>query len=640
MKILKEIKQITLAILFSIIVILTAKAAAPYEVTEAWIDESEFPRIQGTLSIEGENKNLLPKHLSIRENDQININPIVLMPPHPKPQKIDLHVLIDLESDDQNWGKIIQANLKSLLIYLNKKNLDTKLVLSTFQNEGENSSGILSENIEHIDSLEFKNQSEGKIDGFSKVETFAKHEKREGSQKVFLIFNGSAFEDSRPDGVTGQKMQAAIKAVNTQSDLSFVMGHPFQKIHQPRVDDPSILIADFAHSIRGGYLGGFATDLSSLGDLLLKQSEDHFVFQYYTRQHPGEFSKTPVTLAIDNQPVYQFSYQKPINSQLEIEHLPENEFNNDNLEDFSLSIKNHQKAINVSLLNYLNQDGIFESIPLLHQRADSTDDLLKFATNLKDSLLEQNSFSYYISAHTPYSTNQPETGLITLPVHIYDDGIILDAQLKDEQTVKWTWSGPTVKKGISFELWSGDKLLTTTTEKNYDVTLNDCNRYQIMQVVVIFEDQSKSHRSRPHEFYVDKNESETSITETEAAQLMLKCLEEKDIQNESMLKSLFPNFSAQSPVKLEKAAQYLTYIITPSLGQNLQKESDYFQALYYIMNFLDKEEFIHHGLEKIPLNKELIYKLITKKNYVENFETTFQEAVKELSKRIRGNLTL
>jgi len=488
MKILNEIKRITLTIIFSILVILTAKAAEPYKVSEVEIDESEFPRIQGTLSIEGDNKNLRPKNLSIIENNDLNENPMALLPPHQKPEKIDLHVLIDTSIKTNNWKEMIQSNLKGLINYLEKENMDVELIISSFRNEESIKTKSLNQSLEAIDSIEFESESKKPTDGFSRITDFSEIEKRQGSQKVILIFNGSNHEDDRPDGVTGKKMQAAIKAVNTQADLTFIMGHPFQKIHQPRTEKPSVVLADFSHSIKGGYLGGIASDLSSLGDLLIKQSDDHFVFQYYSEKRPHEFLNTPVKLSIDRQAAYQFNYKTPISNKLEINHIPDNEINIDNLNDFTIQVKNHQKAVNVSLINYLNEEGLFDGLPMTHQRAESTKEQLKFSTDLKEELLKKDMLSYYISIHTSYSSEDFETGLISLPIRIYDDGILLEAKKMGEESVEWTWSGPTVEKGVNFELWSGDDLITTTSEKSFINSLNKCNRYQIFQVVVIFED--------------------------------------------------------------------------------------------------------------------------------------------------------
>jgi len=121
---------------------------------------------------------------------------------------------------------------------------------------------------------------------------------------------------------------------------------------------------------------------------------------------------------------------------------------------------------------------------------------------------------------------------------------------------------------------------------------------------------------------------------------MLECIEEKTIENGEALKSLHPNYKENSTVDLEKLTQYMTSIINPNLSQSLQKDAGYFQIIYYIMNTLNKEEYINYSLEKGPIKKEIIFKLINKINHMMDFETDFEKALKELSKRIRGNLTI
>lgn len=636
-----KVKTLAAALLFSItLLIFVTKAATPYSVSVFKWNDSEFPRVQASLKILGNSEGLMGKHLMIRENNKVNTSPVIFMPPHQLPEKIDLTVLLDTSRNTFAYKNLIRSNLKALLTYLYDKKIDVQLQLN-YLNENDTFSSSKKEDIlEFIDTINFSETVTPTVDGFGQLSHIAEIPAREGSQKIVLLINGTTFNDQKLDGVTGSRMKEAIKALAENKILTFFMGSPLGQFFSVPSNDAKIEIADFTHHIAGGYLGGFGFDLSSLGDLILMQGEDRFVLQYYSQYSQEVFPGAEAEFWIEGYQVKDFNYTTDLLSTLEIVHIPENQMTLGQTIPMEVSLKNYSKAINAIEMIYKNKDGIFHSLPLIHQRNSSNSQGLIYRGEFFPEDISEDHFSYYISVHTPYSSTGKSTSLMTLPVNIYDDGIILIPKLLNEKEVLWSWSGPTVEKGSKFELWSGDELLITTDKKQHLIPLNECNRYQIMQVKVIFPDGTKSFSSKPHEYYTDSNKSDSVINEKKAAELMIKCIQKKNMDHYLKLAKAVPGFNANLPLSLEKATLYFSKIITQKLPEKIETVSGYYALLHYLMNFLNKDQYFVYGLKNEPIKTSLIYKLVTKANQTLEVDEKYETALDELTSRLRGNLSL
>lgn len=639
MRVLKKIEFLFLVLFFSVFVILMAKAATPYQVSVESIDESEFPRLIASLKIEGDTNGLLPKNFKVEEGGHFNNGPFVFVPPHNPPKKIDLTVLVDTSVQTAAYQELIKTNLEGLVQDFFDHQVTLNLHLLTLDSSQEILSTIQEDAFQMIDRLTFsENDSATNVfDRITEVASSMVHSP--DSQSVMLIVNGTYSPDSKPDGVTGQKMKQAIAAVSQYSDLTFVMGAPLQQIHGVRPEGSISEFSDFSHRIRGGYLGGLGTNLSQLGELLIKQSADHFLFQYYTDYPPTMVHGAQVKWYIDGGQVADLTYQAEPATELFIHHLPENELALGDQTLLSVDLENKGKAIDAVELIYKNAQGDFSSTGFIPKRSESKDKRLNYLRKLTDDLLTKDYFTYYIKVHTPYTTTGNETNAVTIPVNRYDDGIILSASLsQDKKSVEWSWSGPTVDKGKAFEVWVGDQLLTTTTDRAYSIALNDCNRYQILQVKVIFVDETKSNPSRPTEFFAD-DQKNSSITERDGLTLMLGCLKEKRFETYSEFLASTSSFSPNQSMTLEKAGLYFSKLTHENLWENVEIGHGYFELIYYITKFLNKEQYIHHAVEHQPLQKSIIYKWITLANFTNDLKAKFDAGLSELSSRIRGNLT-
>ncbi len=641
MNLLKKFKLPFLTFLFSAFVILIAKAATPYTVSVIQWNESEFPRIQARLKIEGDTEGLLPKNLVIQENEKINIGPMAFLPPHDPPSQIDLNILLDTSSKTAPYQRLILNNLKGLIGYFNEKKIDLQIKVTSFDGKVNFQTNDMKEMVTQLNQITFSEIDASKIDGFAKLTQVSKMEGRPKAQKIMLILNGSAFEDTKNDGVTGIKMREAISSTRQNNDLIFVLGHPLQQIHRVRADAPTAELSDFAHNVPGGYLGGFGTDLTSWVDLLFMQSPENFVLQYYTNQPPSGITGSQAKLFIDGGLVQEFTYQAEPATELVLHHIPENELAVGDSIPLTVEIENKGKAINAVELNYKNKEGNFIPLPLMHERHSPKTDSLNYNLNLPETVFSDEYFTYYLSVHTPYTSSGSETGAVTLPVNIYDDGILLEAKLSgDKKAVLWSWTGPTVEKGKTFEIWAGDVLLTTADQRNYTIPLEECNRYQILQVQVIFPDGTKSHPSRPFEFFAEGSGSSVPFQEKQALELFLRCLTQKRIDTYSQFAATTPDFIPTQPLNLEKAALYFTKLTHTNLWEKLKIGSGYYELMLYIMKFLNKEQYLKYGIEGSPVENILIYKLITKANFTTNLENTFNRGFSELSTRVRGNISL
>ncbi len=636
---MKKLKYILSTAVLLGFVIVTTNASEPYVASDVQVVESDFPRIRSTLSIDGDVEGLLPRHFKILEGERENNGPLVLIPPRQKPEKIDVHVLLDTHVKNIAFDSLIRSNLQGFFNHLFETDLDVHVVLSSFDGSVDYKGSDLEALLKVIEGVNFDTVYDGKIDGFRRIGDLSAQSARDGSQKIMLIANGSAFLDHRLDGVTGSALKKAIADVTQNNELTFILGHPLRSIHGIGVSDPVTVLADFSHAIPGGYLGGFGSDLTSLIDMILSQNENEFGLQYYTSYLPGEFEGAPAQFLLEGHSIHQFNYENEIQNEIIIHHVPENEIILDDSISLEIELENKEKTINGVEVEFKNADNEQASVSLVRQVNPNVSGRLKYEGKIPEHMLSADYFTYRIKVHTPYRSIGGEGVTASLPIHLYDDGIVLTAELIDDENVLWTWSGSTVDEGKSFEVWMGDELLETTSQKSYIIPLNDCNHYQIMQIKVIFEDNAKSNPSRPYEFYADLVGGGT-LTEKDGVELMFNCIEDPIVADYAQFTSSTPEFNPDQNLDFEPALFYFSKLIHSDVWHTVELDSGYYGVLYYIMNFINKDQYVEYDLESTELNRSLIYKLITRVNHTEDIDSLFERALDELSARLRGNLSL
>jgi len=617
-----------IALVFLLIFYFISPARA-LEIT--WFDESEFPRIQAALKLDDGPQNLSPKHIEIHEGELKNTEPMLLLPPTKKPTAVHLTVLIDTTQATEPYWELIQANLDAFLRGLANESIDLKLELLTL--DGDVQELGLSSNafMENLSQLKFS-----KTGVFKSFEVIKSHLKNRinspESQDILMIFNSTPFQDSRPDGVSGKRQQEVIKGIHEAFDLAFIMGHPLSQVHAPKANHPSAEMVDISHQIPGGYLGGFGGDLTSLIPLLLNQSKSHYLLQYYSQLPPGSYSGTSAKWYVQGALSHVQTYQNQPKPDLTIHHLPENEWVASQDEPLTLLVEPKGKMINHVELYFKNKEDQLQMSPLKHKYSPQEKNQSTYSVQVEENDLPFDYLSYYFKVHTPYSHEGSETGMISLPIVMYDDGIQLEAEKIDENTVQWRWHGPTVEKGDKFELWVGDSLLSTTTKTSYTMPIDDCNWYQILQVKVVFPDASISNPSRPHEFYAGEK-VENSVSKKEGVTLLKKCLNERLINQE-----IRPSTSSDA-LTLEQAGLSFLTMTLPHLIQSIDPGVGHYESIHYIARFLNKEQYQKYGIEKKSMTKAMLYKWVTLANHQNDLENTFTRAINELSNRIRGQQT-
>ncbi len=632
-------QNIGLAFIISMLLFIVVKAAISYNVSITQFNDSEFPRVQVAMNISGNTDGLLSKHIQIAEAGKENTGPIVFLPPHNAPSKVDLHILIDTSGRTSKQGELIRANLKAVSQYIFESGMAATIYVSSFDGTQDFISNNLQEATNGLNSLTFSDEVTQKINGFDRISQEVSSSGNSNSQKVLLVVNGSDFEDDKTNGMTGTKMKQAISAVTNNDYLTFVLGYPLRKVHAVVANNKEAELSDFSHAVPGGYLGGFGTDLTSMVDLLKMQSENDFVLQYYSVHSTGNFVGSQAILRIDGSDAHNFTYITSPTGEIAISHLPENELvlGEDVLIDVDLG--NYGKMVNAVELNYENKDGIFETATLLHQRNDSTEEYLRYSVQVPAEVMNDENFAYFISVQTPYGSTGAGSGLVTVPVNAYDDGIILKATLVNNSEVLWTWEGTTVAKGKSFEVWSGDTLLATTSEEHHTIQLTSCNRYQVVQVVVVYANGTKSYPSRPYEYYAEAV-ADGPISEKNGVMLMIECIEEKEIDTYTKIVANTSGFNASADLTLERAGIYLAKIIAEDIWKKIENQEGYFELLYYIMIFIDRDEYMTHGVGDAVINESLVHKLITKVNNTEDINEIYDKALEELTNRLRSTLSM
>jgi len=628
-----------IAILISILLIVIVKAATPYSVSVSNFNDSEFPRVQIAMKISGDTTGLFSKHIEILEGGSVNVGPQVLLPPHSTPSKINLNVLVDTSGRTSDQQDLIRTNLKGLVQYLFETDMGLAVKITSFSGQS-SSSNTLQGSINAINALNFSDSAGGAIDGFEKISAASGAPSGIGGQKVLLVVNGSNFEDEFTDNTAGAKTQKAIKDVNRNGYLTFVLGHPLRKIHAIKADDMQADFSDFSHSVPGGYLGGFGADLTSMIDLLKMQNSNDFVLQYYSTRSTSSYVGSQALLKILGNDAHTFTHGNSPSKKIFFDYLPENEIA---LEDatsgnstnqtvpIEVDLVNYGKMINTVELNYVNGQGSYEKLPLVHQRSSSTQDTLRYKADVPADIMENEDFSYHFSVETPYISVKGDG--YSVPVNAYN-GIILSAQTVNGNKVIWTWTVPPEIKAKKYEVWMGDKKLDTVKEKRYEIPIDadGCNRYQIVHIEVTLPDGTKSS-SKPYEYYV-RGGQDGPITEKDGVNLMINCIKEKEMLTYVDVATSTDGFNLSANLTLERAGIYLTKVAAKDIFQGIEYESGDYGLLHYIMIFIDRDEYMKYGVGNKLITEKLVYKLIANANSAENLNTMYEKALGEIGNRL------
>ncbi|MBU0577438.1 VWA domain-containing protein [Patescibacteria group bacterium] len=637
--------NIVFAILFVLITVVIVKASTLYTVAVEEEDISSFPQVQLSLKITGDTSNLFARHFHVSENGERNNGPIVILPPDSSNNKIDLFILLDQSGNTENYQSIIRSNLKSLILYMENQGVDLKVNITAFsssdtpQDETPESYTEFANLETSIDSMAFDSSHPKRVYGLNKIYNFASTSSRSGAEKVALIINGSQFYDQDRGEDTTYNVRETINELAANDFITFVVGAPIKQLHSLRSDNTED--ASLSHSMAGGYLGSFGTDLTVIHDLLQKRGSNRFVLQYYSTLPLSEASSGSAQIYIKDYPVKTINYPDVDVAEPMMTHDVAHEALLGDPFPVRIEIAPYGKLVNVVEMFYLNAAGGVQNQVLIHKRDESTDDLLVFEGAIPGDDYPEDYLRYYVSAHTAYHTIGSEADTVSVPVFAYDTGIFLQSQIINDEEILWTWYGETVDQGIQYELWAGDSLIINTTERNYSIPITECNKYQVVKVRVLLKpDADHPHAgdwslfSRPGERFAGE---ETTITEQEGIEKMIECLDDKTATSLSSFVQNEPNYEALKNLYLEKMFYYFTRVIDPSIGQDV--EFGRYRLLYYLMNFINYTEYSTYSTSSDDILNSIVYKAITNANQTNNITQTFETAIQELIIRMRGSLS-
>ena len=631
-----------LIFIFALLTFVIVRAADPaYSVTIEEINSENYPQIQLSFKLTGSVENLVARHFSIYENGKINNGPIVLLPPKNPNNKIDLFIFLDRSGNTKSYESIIKSNLKSLVHYMknNEVDLDVKMIdfgstdlpqntdIKTFASEADFN--------DSVDGLVFDSARPSKVYGLNKIDQIASSQGRSGADKVVLIINGSQFYDQKLDDATTFNVAETVNKLFNNGFTVFVTGYPLKQLHALRTlntEDGSL-----SHSVPGGYLGGFAIDLTVIDDLLKKQNTGRYVLQYYS-ENPGGGS---AQLYIQDNFVENFSYSRGDSSTPMMIHTTGNEA----IEGHSLPIR-VEVAPNGQLINIAEMSYLDESTPpklvksvLIHEKTEDTENNMIYTGEIPEGGFPSDFARYYVKVYTPYDVIGSEDEYVSIPVFAYDEDIILKSTIVNNEEVIWRWEGKTVDMGEKYQLWAGDEMIIETKDRLYTLPADECDKYQVVKVRVLLKAGADhpsagtwSNFSRQGEVFVG---TDGELTESEGINIMISCLENKEYQTNSAYIQTEPNYSASKKLYMDKMTYYVTGITDPTLKSKIRL--DRYALLYYLMNFINGTEYSKYSNSSVLIPRSMVYKVVTNSNQKDDLSGAFQTAVEELARRMRGS---
>lgn len=636
-----SLKNIGLVTLFTLITIVVVRASTGLNVSVKEIDVSEFPRVQLGINISGNNDELYARHFSVTESGEKNIGGTLVIPPSSVKTAIDLRILLDKSGNTAQYESIIKGNLKNLIEYLEGQYSSVNITLNSFGDDSSQDVNLSNVTVSSIDDLSFGVNRINSAYGFAKISNLASSSSGGSPEKIVLIINGTQFYNDEYD----QNFKNAVKSLSNNGYKAFVVGYPLQQLYSLKPDNIALEDRSIFTDTYGGYLGVFGTDLTVIHKLLKKSYEGNYVFQYYSNQSPGSASYAQIY--IDDNQVDNINYPSISTSSPSSIVSTESEVTIGTELPVSIEIDSQGKLVNVVEMEYIN-GGELQTQILKHNRAESTDEKLIYSGLIEDVAIMENDgadgeytgqfVKFWTTIHTPYDVISTKSDTVDIPIFAYDDGINLHYQLHPDNKIKWYWDGPSVDEGKMFQLWGGGELLGETSDKSLVVSYEKCSSYQVVKLRV-------SNITNPTEedwgLFSKSGEvflgEDSSITEKEGIEIIIECLNEDKreaisigsfVQNES-------KYSASSDLDLDRMLYYFTAIAGEKYKEETEKKEGRFGLLYYVMNFINQEEYDKYDYTP-TVPRSILYKVITGINQVSDFDKRFEVGTYELFIRLHG----
>lgn len=637
----RSIKNIGLVILFTLITIVVVKASTGFTVSVKDVDTSAFPQVKLSMTISGNSDKLYARHFLVNESGERNIGATLLLPPSSSKSAIDLKILLDKSGNTKQYESIIKGNLKNLINYYEDQNISINVTLSAFGDDSSKDISLSNVTSAMIDDLTFGSNRINSAYGFAKIAELSSLSSGGDSEKIVLIVNGTQFYNDEYN----QNFKNAVKSLSDSGYITFVIGHPLQQLYPLKPSNISMEDRSIFTNAYGGYLGAFGADLTVIHDLFQKSYKGNYVFQYYSNQSPSSASYAQIYIN-DNQ-IDNINYPSISSISPSAVIYTDNEVILGDDLPISIEIDNQGKLVNVVEMGYLN-GGELQTQILKHNRAESTDDKLVYTGLIKEVAIstEDNMdgdytgqfIKFWTTIHTPYDVINTEDNPYDIPIFAYDDGIKLHYQLHPDNKIKWYWDGSSVDEGKVFQLWGGGELLGETNEKSLIVSYDKCSSYQVVKLrvskVTNPTEEDWGLYSEPGEVFLGE---EGLVNEKEGVEIMIECLNEDKreaisigsfVQNE-------PGYNASSNLDLNRMLYYFTGVISSEYKDETEYKADRFGLLYYIMNFINKEQYNeYYNLSTVP--RSILFKVIANINQVSDLDKRFEIGFYQLYLRVHG----
>ena len=645
---------------------LVVKAGSTYTINLDPLKIDAFPRVQ--LTFTASENNLFAKNFLIKEDGEDNTGPIVVLSPKNTNNKIDLFLLIDTTGNTQKYKQIIQNNIQALVLYMKHKGVDGQIYIQTLSSSDSPQSINISQFalndqalIDFIDNLTFDEQKKERTYGLEKIDNFAKTTARSGSEKILVIINGSQFSDIDKGDSTSYSLIETINSLGNSNFIVFALGNPIKQLHKSKsqpIEDGSM-----SHALSGGYLGAFSSDLTQIYDLLFKRTPQKYVLQYFSNKSVDTASSTGVEILINNFSTKTLSYSSVNRFEQEFAFAEVEDIYIGTDANISVVLTPYEKASNVLTVVYGTSESGYEEKELMLDREKSNDQYLAYTGKLKPEDYQKysnlNSINYFSKLYTPDTYKTFTNGKMVLIIK-YDSGIYLEGELVSangsDQKILWKWSGKTVDLGTEFELWGGDNLITKTTNRQFQVPIDnsECNRYQVMKLKVKLPagvDHPSAGGWSTFSLVAEKymparnadgiNESE--ISETNGINLMLNCFDINKSTSEY-------TSTGSNKLNLDTVLKYLTDVKYKK-DEGTRNNRFIYILMKYISGqtvktmssggFVDTDgDLKNYPNEGTNIKREMVYKLITNANQTIDFTNTFSDAIQELIDRMSGNISI
>lgn len=596
------------------------------------INVEAFPRVIVGLS-GNDLDDFLVKNIEVAEQGVgTNHGPMVYLPPVAPSNTVDLFVVLDHSGNTSAYAEMLQMNLEVLVQAMQDAGVDVKVYLTTFDSPDSPADQAPSEFndsiafVDYLNDLGFDGADLMYAYGLNKLYHFSTLNARQGAEKVALVLNGSPFytNEKHPNQTT-YTVGDTINQLHNQNFITFVVGSPYKDLHAlktQQVEDKSL-----SHGLAGGYVGSFAADLSVIHQLLQARDVNKGILMYYSNLAVDQTG--PNEIYVEGQLETVFHYPSVDRSDPGyFLHLDAGAIEWGNPVNIAFRLNPIHQLVGLVEVYYLDEDEMMQRQLAQPRVVENNEEGLYYEINLPAEGHPEEFFRYAVIGHTPYGPIGDLGNLVSLPVHRYDEGIVLQSTVLND-SIRWQWSGPTVDAGTVYELRAGDEVLYQGAQTQFEVPVTECFRYQVVHVRAKVNGEW-SHFSPPAEAYLGP---QGTVSEQEGIEKMLECVENPAFDSVNEVVQGWQWYDPNQSLYLEKTLYYLTRVTDPD---SAELKLGRYRLLYFLLQWINQQEYDEYDLAADHIPWSLLYKLITQVNSSSDRAADFEFGLNEVELRFKG----